>query len=538
MRIVGALPMTPIGLTIDGKIGRESKVGHWLLFALILAIGTLARTWEFGRLPPGLNPDEASMGVEAYSLYHYGVDRNGISFPVHLISWGDGQNALYAYLLIPFLAAAGRLSPLVVRLPMLLTGMASLPLAYLVGRWTLDRKFGLLAMFFLAISPWHILLSRWAFDGNILPFVFLAGYACLLRAETHGSLIIPACLLLGLSLYAYATAYAMVPLFLLCAFLMIARLKNIAWNFSVGGLLAFILVAAPIGLFVLVNAARLPSMGLGPITIPRFPMPPRFESQTMIGTPNRIAALAANLTVGGALLINQTDGLPQNVVDPFGYFYTITLPLGLIGVWVLGHLLGHADHRWGALLMLSWLGTSISVAILHPVNINRFNIIFIPLIMCMALAVQWLSSRWPWVMTISVTALLLGFAAFLAAYNGMQYRRQANQEFQTGIIPALRLAQSKGNGPICLTLGPGEYIYALFTDPMNPASYLQTIRYDDPSLPGRTVLSLGRYAFGPKNCTATSQYTYVLAAAETPPRLGNRYEYQFFDSFVVYYPRR
>ena len=77
---------------------------HILLFVMILIIGVFARTWEFRSLPPGLNQDEASSGVDAFDLLHYGVDRNGVSFPVLFISWGSGQNALYAYSLIPSIA--------------------------------------------------------------------------------------------------------------------------------------------------------------------------------------------------------------------------------------------------------------------------------------------------------------------------------------------------------------------------------------------------------------------------------------------------
>ena len=84
------------------KSGRQA-----ILIGVVLVLGVFARTWEYGHLPPGLNADEASIGVEAYDLAHFGVDRNGVSYPVHFIAWGSGQNALYGYILIPFVAALG-----------------------------------------------------------------------------------------------------------------------------------------------------------------------------------------------------------------------------------------------------------------------------------------------------------------------------------------------------------------------------------------------------------------------------------------------
>jgi hypothetical protein len=70
------------------------KNHNHILFIFILALGIFARVWGFGRLPPGLNADEASIGIDAFNLLHYGIDRNGISFPVQFISWESGQNAL------------------------------------------------------------------------------------------------------------------------------------------------------------------------------------------------------------------------------------------------------------------------------------------------------------------------------------------------------------------------------------------------------------------------------------------------------------
>ena len=71
-----------------------------LLFytALALVFGFISRTAFLDLLPGGLNQDEASAGYDAYAIFKYGIDRNGIRYPVHLVAWGSGQNALYSYL--------------------------------------------------------------------------------------------------------------------------------------------------------------------------------------------------------------------------------------------------------------------------------------------------------------------------------------------------------------------------------------------------------------------------------------------------------
>lgn len=70
---------------------------------ILLLLGSLLRMVLIDNYPFGLNQDEASIGYDAYSILKYGIDRNGISFPIHLISWGSGQNSLYAYMIMPFI---------------------------------------------------------------------------------------------------------------------------------------------------------------------------------------------------------------------------------------------------------------------------------------------------------------------------------------------------------------------------------------------------------------------------------------------------
>lgn len=340
----------------------KTERAHSTLFLLILALGIFARTWEFGQLPPGVDIDEAATAVDAYDLYKYGVDRNGMAFPVEFVSWGEGQNALYAYLLIPFFAVAKELSPVVVRLPMLLAGVASLPLAYLLGKALLDSRLGLLSMFFLAISPWHILLSRWGKEVNLFPFVFLAGFVCLLKASKDDRWFVPGCILLGLCLYAYGTSYVTAPIFLLCVMVIGACKRLLRVKIMILGLSAFAVLAAPIAALIVVNMAQLHSINVGPFTIPRFPSPPRFENQTVAGdaTPNQ--TIAKNLADGAMLLATQSDGIVSNAVEPFGYFYSITLPFALLGP---RHFVSVPENR------SSFLGNFATVGLDRLIGANR-----------------------------------------------------------------------------------------------------------------------------------------------------------------------
>ena len=93
----------------------ESAAENALFLALIL-VGAAARLAWLGDVPAGLHQDEAAMGYDAWALLEHGMDRHGYRWPVHFVTWGSGQSALYAYLAMPFIKFLG-LNVLAVRLP-------------------------------------------------------------------------------------------------------------------------------------------------------------------------------------------------------------------------------------------------------------------------------------------------------------------------------------------------------------------------------------------------------------------------------------
>ena len=214
-----------------------------------------------------------------------------VSGYIHFL--GKRSKALYGYVLIPFIALMG-LTPFAVRLPMLLSGIATLPLLYYVAKETLNRDFGLLSMFFLAISPWHILLSRWGLESNLFPFVFLAGYACLLSIKKNDQWFIAASVFWDLFLCLWPS-YVMVPVFMVCAVTILIQHKLLAPKSLIIGLFVFGALAMPIGMLVLVNLFKMNSIQLGPVTIPRFPVQARFETETILSKTDQAQVVLNNL---------------------------------------------------------------------------------------------------------------------------------------------------------------------------------------------------------------------------------------------------
>lgn len=511
-----------------------------LLFAVILFIGVFARIWEFGNVPPGLNPDEASIGVEAYYLYKFGVDRYGLSYPVHLISWGSGQNALYAYLLIPFVALKG-INAFAVRLPLMLAGILAMPLMYIAGKRLLGEQFALLAMFFIAISPWHIVNSRWAVESNIMPFFFLAGFTALALADTKNWWLLVSFAVFAVSLYSYGTTYVGVPLFLLLTVPTLLKIKRITVRQVIIATIVFVLIAFPIGSFLAVNTFRLTTIQLGPVTIPRLPVEARYETMAAIFGANPFQAIASNARIMFDVLWTQSDAFPWNFVEPFGYFYKVTFPFAAAGFLLTLPFQFVKENRAERWLIAAWMIASLAVGIVHPVNLTRLNIIFTPVLFCIALFVLWLNERVQFTLPVTVLALGIGFVLFNQAYHGEEYRRRASGMFNEGIVPAIEYAVQNSDSLICFTEQRYSlYIYVLLTQRYHPSEYVNDLEWlapADPADPARTPRALKPFRFRLEDCVDTPDAVYILTLTEEPPNTGIEYKDRKFEKFRVHVPK-
>ena len=288
---------------------RKNRGGMLLPLAL-LCLGALLRLLCLGRFPPGLNQDEASIGYECWALLTSGHDRCDSPWPVLFTSWGSGQNVLYAWFSLPLVALLG-LSEGTLRLTAGLCGSLSLLLFWRLGNAG-GRSRGLWALLTLCLNPWHLLLSRWALESNLLPFMLLLGIFFFSMAEARPRCLILAAAAFGLSLYAYGTAFVLLPFFLIFAALCLLRRRCVPWRVWLAALGVFILMALPISLCNLRNVLGLPEgcflwMSLPALTETR-------QASTM-------SFSAENFRRVLEILWKQSDGLPWNSAGPFGLFY-------------------------------------------------------------------------------------------------------------------------------------------------------------------------------------------------------------------------
>lgn len=110
-----------------------------IIFAIIFLAAVFIRVWQFGKIPGGINQDEAFSGYEAYSLLNYGKDSSGYANPVYFEAWGSGMNALNSYLMMPFIAIFG-LKVWAIRIPQCIIACLTILAVYLLVNEMFNKK--------------------------------------------------------------------------------------------------------------------------------------------------------------------------------------------------------------------------------------------------------------------------------------------------------------------------------------------------------------------------------------------------------------
>src|SRR5699024_8620489 len=101
---------------------------------------------------------------DAMSLSKYGVDRYLYSFPVYLINFGGGQNALSTYL-VTILFKIFDNNLFVLRLPAAIIGIISVVCTFKILKNNKNSLVGLIGAFLMLIMPFFIMKSRWGLES-------------------------------------------------------------------------------------------------------------------------------------------------------------------------------------------------------------------------------------------------------------------------------------------------------------------------------------------------------------------------------------
>lgn len=444
------------------------RISPRILLLLIIILAAFLRLFQLSSVPPSPSLDEVSIGYNAYSILKTGKDEYGYSFPVLLRAYDDWRPGLYVYLVIPFLPLFG-LSTLAVRLPSALLSVFTVYLAYRLVRELFGKEIILafgrsinteflapLASFLLAISPWHIYLSRLGHEVSLGLTAFLLGIYFFIRAIRHqkktGSFIASS-IFFVISLYGYQSQKIIVPIVLFGAVVLFYRNKMHQRR--------EVVLAAVIGVILIVPLIIASS---SPQALIRFKATSAFSSidQKYQESAEKILEAKENGDVMGEILNNRRFIVPQifinNYISHFSPLWLFTnsgseqhkVPnLGLLYIWESAFigigffvfLLSNINLRYKALIMLWFFSSPLAAAITTGAPHAMRSYTFLPLwqlfcalgiLMVFEYLRQFLSSK-----------LLIGLFAFVSVISGIYFADNYFVVFPKTQSSSFRYALSK-----------------------------------------------------------------------------------------------
>ncbi|HKD67136.1 MAG TPA: glycosyltransferase family 39 protein [Candidatus Binataceae bacterium] len=466
----------------------SAMVGASLL-AVALVVGIGLRTVALDRVPAGFNQDEACNGYDAYSLLRTGRDQHGNLLPVAIQAFNDYRMPLFDYSLVVPVGLFG-LRPVSVRLGAALWGIADLVAVATIASMLVGLRGAAVAVALLAISPWHLPISRFgheAITASATTSLAAAAFFLAIRLRRARWLAVSA-VMFGLSLYSYSITKAFVLPFILWIAAFHWRELSRFRKQALAGLIVIVICAIPQAWALWRNYPQ---------------MMARYHSVSILGLP---VGLRLRL-FGQGLLFNFSphflfqNGSSDISLHPPGYGQLLVAQAAMLFLALCA--LMDAKFRRVAMFLFGWLAIAAVTAVLilpfgHPLHTL---LMLTPLTLLCALGMVFLfdlaaANRLARLLVAAaiVTAMLVQGAKFLNFYF-RDYPGLAAYDFQYGLGPTVAHAAALGSGPLVITHNINQpYIYVLFFTKYPPQRFQHERVVQDRGL-FAPVLGFDRYRF-------------------------------------------
>lgn len=520
-----------------------------LLFTIIL-IAAFLRFFLLATNPPSLTWDEAAWGYNAYSLGINGKDEFGRFLPFnYLESFGDFKPPVYAYLDILPIKLFG-LTEFAVRFPSALFGTFTVLLTYfLTARifknsknslgiacppdWRRNWKLEIpvISAGLLAISPWHILLSRAAFEANIATFFIVFGMYSFLRGiQDKSNFLILSSISFVLSIYTFNTPRVVVPLLIVALAVFYHKKLLEMKKLTTTAIILGLIILLPVIQFLLSPQARL-----------RYQEVNIFSNIDLIKTSNQeiendrnawwskiIHNRRINYTreylkhyfdnLSFNFLFIKGDGNPKFSTQEMGEMYLWELPFLLIGIIFL---IRKKEHNWYIIpvwLIVGIIPAAVARETPHALRIETtlptFQVLVAYGIVQSGVALK--KFRAVFALTLSVAAVL--FVTYFMHVYFVQYPWEFSGDWQYGYKESISYVHSVQNNydrvVVINTLGR-PYIYYLFYLKESPEEFQKTAKVKRDTFGFVTVEGFSKYEFPKKlEITPDTGKTLYITSAE------------------------
>lgn len=306
---------------------------RWIITGTLIVSGIFIlalslRLFDITEIPHGFFCDEADIGYNGYKLLQTGKDEHGVSFPIFFEAFGEYRLPIPIYSTIPSTWLFG-LSEFSVRFTTALSGALTVLIFYFIGKNIRNRMTGYCASFLLAVSPWHIHMSRWGSEYVSFPLFASLGFLFFLMSFRKPIWLIVSLSVFSLSLYTYYPSWAVIP-FLIAGisihWLVINRSNHL--RYFLIAITCTVLIAVPLVLSMLNGKilTRWYDIQNSKVTMAeKLKLFPQYYIEHF--NPEYLF-VKGDLAYPGRFITRQ-------YIKDFGYFYLYQLPLIVVGLFII-----------------------------------------------------------------------------------------------------------------------------------------------------------------------------------------------------------
>jgi len=543
-----------------------------LLLGVVVLLAIILRFYSLGKVPLSLSWDEASLGYNAFSVLTTGQDEHGTTLPIsNFPAFGDFKPPGYIYTAVISVWMFG-LNEFVVRLPSAVAGVLAVLVTYLLVREVFKTKISpivnyvaLGSSFMLAISPWHINLSRTGFEANLANLLVLLGLFYLIRwlnlvrfnetnyRQLFVSLILSS-LFLVLALYTFNSVRIFIPVLLVIVGALSWRYIVRYYKMCIAVAMLSLLLLSPLIPHLVSQEGKLRFQEVNIFT----DLEPVEVSNQRIEVHNNsiFAKLLHNRRVlfgvevarhyldnfnPNFLFING-DGNPKFSTRDVGQLYLWSLPFLFLGMYFL---VKNKQGNW--YLVLMWLGVGVLPASVaretpHALRIENtlpmWQILIVYGFVNAVLQVKRYTIKRALFFVLSL-ALFLNAAYYIHGYY-KYYPVEFAGSWQWGYREAIQEVQrlKKDYDVIKVTESIGRpYIYVLFYEQYNSAMYNKTVNRRQDAYGFYHVNGFDKYEFGDESELDVDKTLYVQYPGSVPPEANiiSTIKYPAGDTALVIY---
>ena len=238
----------------------------------------------------------------------------------------------------------------------------------------------------------------------------------------------------------------------------------------------------------------------------------------------------SNFTEAIKILFTQVDGLGWNSYKIYGTVYVISLPFTVIGI-----VRSISKKENINLIFNIWFISSLLILPFYEPNINRMNIIMIPIVFYTILGIDFITNKFIISKFIIGGIYLILFVGLLEKYykTNWNYYYTFNSEAENVIRYVDKLDVDIINFDYSFK---EPYIYILFYTKQNPNDFVKTVEYNE-NVAFERVKAFGKYKFyNIKEIKQTEQKDVYVIPKYTEKDFEideNIWQKEYIDNFIV-----